>query len=68
MDLSVGLPVVCGSSFSKARSCCFGLFFYTSELNVKKDGMKRIKRIFKILQEERELSEELTRNIIKLAT
>ncbi len=21
-----GLPAVCGSSFSKARSCCFGLF------------------------------------------
>jgi hypothetical protein len=39
-----------------------------SELNVKKDGMKRIKRIFQILQEERELYGELTHNIIKLAT
>ncbi len=68
MDLVVGLPAVCGCSFFKARSCCFGLFLYASELNVKKDGMKRIKRIFKILQEERELYGELTRYIIKLAT
>jgi hypothetical protein len=68
MNLSVGLPVVYGSSFSKARSWPFGLFFYASELRVKKDGMKRIKRIFQILQEERELYGELTRNIIKLAT
>lgn len=68
MNLSVGLPAVCGSSFSKARSWPFGLFFYASELNVKKDGMKRIKRIFQILQEERELYGELTHNIIKLAT
>jgi hypothetical protein len=30
--------------------------------------MKRIKRIFQILQEERELYAELSRNIIKLAT
>jgi len=68
LNLSVGLPVVCGSSFSKARSYCFGLFFYASELNLKKDGMKRIKRIFQILQEEKELYGELTHNIIKLAT
>jgi len=49
-----GLPAVCGSSFSKARSWPFGLFLYALELNVDKDGMKRIKRIFQILQEERE--------------
>ena len=67
-SLSVGLPAVCGSSFSKARSWPFGLFFYASELNVKKDGMKRIKRNFQFLQEERELYGELTRNITKLAT
>jgi hypothetical protein len=35
MNLSVGLPAVCGSSFSKARSCCFGLFFSALGLNVK---------------------------------
>ncbi len=35
MDLVVGLPAVCGCSFFKARSCCFGLFLYTSELNIK---------------------------------
>jgi len=63
-----GLPVVCGGSCPKARSWPFGLFLYASELNVKKDGMKRIKRIFQILQEERELYGELTHNIIKLAT
>jgi len=68
MNLTGGLPAVCGSSFSKARSWPFGLFFCASELNVKKDRMKRIKRIFQILQEERELDGELTRNIIKLAT
>jgi len=68
INLSVGLPAVCGSSFSKARSWPFGLFFYASELNVKKDGMKRIKRNFQFLQEERELYGELTRNITKLAT
>ena len=58
-SLSVGLPAVCGCSFSKARSCCFGLFLFVSELNGKKTGMKRIKRIFQILQEERELNGEL---------
>ncbi|MBW2613988.1 MAG: hypothetical protein JRE12_16750 [Deltaproteobacteria bacterium] len=68
MNLSVGLPAVCGSSFIKARSGRFGLFFYAAELNVKNDEMKRIKRIFQILQEERELYGELTRNIIKLTT
>ncbi len=68
MNLIGGLPAVCGSSFFKARSCRFGLFLYASELNVKKDGMKRIKRIFQILQEERKLYGELTRNIIKLPT
>ncbi len=31
-----GLPVVCGCSFSKARSYRFGLFLYTPELIVKK--------------------------------
>ena len=36
MNLTGGLPAVCGSSFFKARSCCFGLFLYASELNVKK--------------------------------
>ncbi len=35
-SLSVGLPAVFGSSFFKARSCCFGLSFYTAELNAKK--------------------------------
>ena len=30
-SLSVGLPAVCGSSFSKARSWPFGLFLYVSE-------------------------------------
>ena len=35
-SLSERLPAVCGSSFFKARSCCFGLFFYVSKLNVKK--------------------------------
>jgi hypothetical protein len=30
-SLSVGLPAVCGSSFSKARSWPFGLFIYVSE-------------------------------------
>jgi hypothetical protein len=59
MNLSVGLPAVRGSSFSKARSCCFGLFLFVSELNGKKTGMKRIKRNFQILQEERELYGEL---------
>ena len=59
MNLIGGLPAVCGSSFSKARSCCFGLFLFVSELNGKKTGMKRIKRIFQILQEERELYGEL---------
>jgi len=58
-SLSVGLPAVCGCSFSKARSCRFGLFRSALELNVKKYGMKRIKRIFQILQEERELYGEL---------
>jgi hypothetical protein len=48
----VGLPAICGSSFSKARSWPFGLFLSALIL---KDGMKRIKRIFLILQEEREL-------------
>ena len=67
MNLIGGLPAVCGSSFSKARSCCFGLFLYMSEWNIKY-GMNRIKRIFQILQEERELYGELTHNIIKLAT
>ncbi len=36
MYLSVGLPAVCGGSFSKARSWPFGLFLYASELKVKK--------------------------------
>jgi hypothetical protein len=31
MNLTGGLPAVRGSSFSKARSCCFGLFLYMSE-------------------------------------
>jgi len=31
MNLIGGLPAVCGCSFSKARSCCFGLFLYVSE-------------------------------------
>ena len=35
MNLSVGLPAVRGSSFSKARSCRFGLFLSALELNVK---------------------------------
>ncbi len=35
MNLIGGLPAVCGSSFSKARSWPFGLFLYASELNVK---------------------------------
>ena len=30
-SLSVGLPAVCGSSFSKARSLLFGLFIYVAE-------------------------------------
>ncbi len=30
-SLSVGLPAVCGSSFSKARSWSFGLFLYVSK-------------------------------------
>jgi len=54
--MKIKLPAVCGSSFSKARSCCFGLFLSALELNY---GMKRIKRIFQILQEERELYGEL---------
>ena len=41
MNLIGGLPAVCGSSFSKARSCCFGLFFCASELNVKKRWNKK---------------------------
>jgi hypothetical protein len=56
MNLSVGLPAVSGSSFLKARSWPFGLFLSVSLL---KDGIKRIKRIFQILQEERELYGEL---------
>ncbi len=36
MNLTGGLPALCGSSFFKARSCPFGLFQYGSELNVKK--------------------------------
>ena len=35
---------------------------------LKKDGMKKIKRIFQIPQEEKELYGELTRYIIELAT
>ena len=35
MNLSVGLPAVCGSSILKARSCSFGLFLSVLELNVK---------------------------------
>ena len=31
MNLTAGLPAVCGSSFSKARSWPFGLFLYVSE-------------------------------------
>jgi hypothetical protein len=31
MNLTGGLPAVRGSSFSKARSCCFGLFLYMSQ-------------------------------------
>lgn len=30
-SLSVGLPAVCGSSFSKARSWPFGLFIYVAQ-------------------------------------
>jgi len=47
MNLSVGLPAVCGSSILKARSCSFGLFLYTSEWNVKKMEWKELKGFFK---------------------
>ena len=46
MNLIGGLPAACGSSLCKARSCRFELFLFALELNNRKAGMKRIKRIF----------------------